>query len=245
MADGAAQQVRGERVFYLAFVAAAWAAVVVGFQPSVTQRWRGAAEYPAPLILELHVAAVTAWLVLLTVQALLINRRQPALHRRLGIAAFVLIPAIIVTALGAEVYSQRFFSPKYAENLRFFIAPLMEMLAFAIAATLAVAKRRNAATHKRLILVATAVLLTAAYARWWGDPLYRAFGDGLGGMIIHNFAGPNLLVALAAAHDWWRSRRIHAVYRAAIPALLGGEVFASLVYHNDAWPMMARRLVGL
>lgn len=245
MASGTAPQPRHERAFYLAFVVAAWAAVVAGFEPSVTQRWRGAADYPAPPILVWHVAAVTAWLLLLTAQVLLINRSRLALHRNLGLTVLVLIPVIVVTGLGAEIYSQRFFSPKYPENLRFFIAPIMEMLAFTIAATLAVVKRRNSAAHKRLILIATSVLLTAAYSRWWGEPLYSAFGDGLGGVILHNFAGPNLLIALAAVHDWWRTGRIHPVYLVAGPAVLGGELVASFIYHSDAWPTLARRLVGL
>ncbi len=234
-----------ERHFLPAFVVGAWLAVLLGFHPSVTRRWNGEADYPAPLILQLHVFAATGWLVLLTIQILLARRQRLSLHQTLGLGALVLIPAIVITGLGAEVYSQRFYSPRYPENLRFFIAPLFQMLVFAVAASLAVIKRREAATHKRLIVVATSMLLVAAYNRWWGEGLYELYGDGFLGMITHNFAGPNLLVLLAAGFDWLTLKRIHPVFAITIPLLIVGELAVSAIYHSAAWPGIARSLVGL
>lgn len=234
-----------ERHFLPVFVACAWIAVLIGFYPSVAARWHGEADYRAPLVLQLHVFAATGWLVVLTAQVLLARARRWPLHQTLGLSALALIPAIVVTGLGAEVYSQRFYSARYPENLRFFIAPLFQMLFFLLAASFALAKRREADAHKRLIVVATSMLLVAAYNRWWGEGLYQAFGDGFLGMIVHNFAGPTLLILLAAGFDWLTLKRVHRVYAITVPLLIAGEIVVSAIYHSAAWPGIAAAMVGL
>ncbi len=60
MTAAAARQAQAERNFFMAFAAMAWIVVLIGFYPSVAGRMRGEADYPAPLILQLHVAAVSA-----------------------------------------------------------------------------------------------------------------------------------------------------------------------------------------
>ena len=245
MTAAAARQAQAERNFFMAFAAMAWIVVLIGFYPSVAGRMRGEADYPAPLILQLHVVAVSAWLVVLSGQVVLIRTRRIALHRRIGMTLAALIPIIVITGIGAEVYSQRFFSPRYPDNLRFFIAPLLEMLGFAIAALLAWKKRHEPGAHKRLIVVATAILLVAPFARWWGEPLYKLVGDGFTGMIVHNFTGPDLVIALAAGFDRWKFGKIHRVYLVSLLALLIGEVIASAIYHSAAWPDVVRMMAGI
>lgn len=234
-----------EKHFLPVFVGCAWLAVLIGFYPQVMLRWHGQADYPAPLILQLHVFSATGWLFLLTTQVVLARLARWSFHQALGLSAMVLIPAIVITGIGAEIHSQRYYSPRDPDNLRFFIAPLFSMLVFLGSASLALAKRRQATTHKRLIVVATSILLVAAYNRWWGEGLYRAFGDGFLGMIIHNFAGPNLLVLLAAGFDWLTLKRIHPVYVITIAVLIVGELAVSAIYHSATWPGIAATLVGL
>src|SRR5512137_2264019 len=174
---------RWDRNFFLLYVLAAWIATGFGFYSSVTERFTGQPDYVAPLILQLHVFAFVGWLCLLSMQVLLIRTGRPRLHQRLGLLGAVLVPVMVVTAIGAEIFSQRFCSAKYPENLRFFISPLSTMALFAVFAVLAILQRRQPAAHKRLILLATTVALSAAYNRWWGEALYGLFGDGYAGMI--------------------------------------------------------------
>jgi hypothetical protein len=236
---------RWDRNLALLFVIAAWAAVLVGFYPAVSARWRGEADFPAPLILQLHVFAFAAWLCLLTAQVPLIRTSRTAWHMRLGLFGAILVPVLVVTAIGAEAYSQRFYSPQYPGNLRFFIAPLFSMLVFACAACGGVLRRRHPAAHKRLMMLATAMILVAAYNRWWGEALYEWFGDGLWGMIIRNFAGPDLLFVVLIGYDLVTRRRVHPVLAICVSAILAGEFAASAVYHSDWWPDVVRELVGI
>ena len=236
---------RWDRAFFILFVLAGWVSVLMGFAGEVAKRFRGEADYAAPLILFVHIFAFTGWMTLLTVQVLLIEMKRPRLHRRLGVIALVLIPVMIVSAIGAEVYSQRFYSPRFPANLNFFIAPLLQMLAFGLLAAAALLKRADASAHKRLILLATSIILVAAYNRWWGEALYERFGDGFWGMIVHNFAGPDLLILLAMLYDLATRRRIHRAYLIAAPLILAGELAASAIYHSAFWPGVVKTLVGL
>jgi hypothetical protein len=236
---------RWDRKFFLLYVLAAWGAIFVGFYPSVTRRYLGQADFPAPVILQVHVFAFTAWMCLLTAQIFLIRTGRHNIHKRLGVAGVVMVPILVITGVGAEIVSQRFYSPKYPENLQFFIAPLVQMLVFLICATMALLLRRDSAAHKRLILLGTSMILVAAYNRWWGDGLYQMFGDGFWGMIVHNFAGPNVLMAIAIAYDAVSRGRLHWVHSTMVPAILLAELATSIIYHHPAWPPIARKLVGI
>jgi uncharacterized membrane protein len=236
---------RWDRNFFLLFMLAALIATGFGFYPSVTGRFNGQADYVAPLVLQLHVFTVVGWLCLLSLQVLLIRTGRPRLHQRLGLLGAVLVPAMVVTAVGAEVFSQRFYSTTDPENLRFFISPLSSMVLFAVFAVLAILQRRQPATHKRLILLATTVVLVAAYNRWWGEELYERFGDGHAGMIIHNYAGIDLLLILLVAYDWITRRRIQSVYQWGVPVIFGTQLIATFIYHSEAWPGIVRRIIEL
>jgi len=236
---------RWDRNFFLLFMLAAWIATGIGFYPSVTERFTGQPDYVAPLVLQLHVFAFTGWLCLLSLQVLLVRTGRQRLHQRLGLLAAILVPVMVVTAIGAEIFSQRFYSAKYPENLRFFISPLSSMALFALFAVMAIRQRRQPAAHKRLILLATTVALSAAYNRWWGEALYALFGDGYAGMVIHNYAGIDLILVLLVAYDWATRRRIHPVYHWGVPLIFITQLIGTFIYHSEMWPGIVRRLVGL
>ena len=85
-----------------------------------------------------------------------------------GVVVIALIPVMAVSALGSELYSQQFHFDRPPNNLAFFILPIFYVVAFTILATLTVLARKNPNAHKRLILLATTMIVGAAYARWWG-----------------------------------------------------------------------------
>lgn len=231
--------------FIAAFLLGSYASIYFGFESSVTARLAGKADYPAPLILQLHVFAFAAWMVGLAVQTLLIRAGRPGLHRLSGFGMLALVPVMVVTAIGAEAASQHFYTPRYPENIRFFIEPIMQMIVFAVCISLGWRMRRDAAAHKRLMLLGTSAALVAAYNRWWGEALYERFGDGFWGMIVHNYAGPDLLMCILMAWDLATRRRIHRVYLVGVPLILASQLAASAIYHSDAWPRVARVLLGL
>ena len=234
-----------DNTFFLAFVFINWAAVLVGFYPSVSARWAGQADYPAPLILQVHVFAFAGWLVMLVVQLVLVRLGRGGWHRKSGWLTLLLAPIMVVTAIGAEVMSQRFYTPMFPDNARFFIEPIVQMAVFSGCVAAAVLLRRNPATHKRLMLLATSAALVAAYNRWWGETIYEWWGDGFWGMIAHNYAGPDLLMAMLVGYDLIARRRIHQAYLIGVPLILASQLVASAVYHSDWWPPLSERLAGV
>jgi hypothetical protein len=236
---------RWDRTFLVAFLLAAWAAVVVGFDESVSARFAGQADYPAPLVLQLHVFAFTGWMVMLACQIGLAHRGKLEWHRTSGMLTLLLEPVMVITAIGAEIASQRFYTPKFPDNARFFIEPVTQMTVFTACVTAAVWLRRDPPAHKRLMLLATSAVLVAAYNRWWGETLYDWYGDGFFGMIVHNFAGPDLLMAALVGYDLATRGRVHRVYLVAVPLILASQILASTIYHSDGWPLLVNRLIGL
>jgi len=226
---------RWDRNFYLTFLALCWFGVLMGFEPAVAKRLAGHANYPAPLILEVHAMAFSAWLILLTLQIALIRIQRPRLHMKLGLIGMALLPIMAVSAFFSEVYSQRFHFAHPPDSQAFFIIAIFYVVAFTSLATAALTARANPPAHKRLILLATTIIVGAAYTRWLGDPLYNAFGDGLGGMLINTFAATDALLLGAVAYDLITRRRLHSVYEIAIPAILFGEIATTFIYHSPRW----------
>jgi hypothetical protein len=232
-----------DRNFFLAFLALCWLGVLMGFVPAAVQRYQGHADYPAPLILKIHAFAFSGWMVLLTAQIGLIRARRPHLHMTLGLVAFALIPVMAISGILSEIYSQRFRTAEPNERA-FFIIAVYYVIAFTALASTAIAARKNPPAHKRLILLATTIIVGAAYGRWWGTALYHLFGDGYGGMLIYTYAGASMLLVAAAAYDWLTRGRLHRVYEIGIPAILAGEIATTIIYHSPGWVPIARFVVG-
>ena len=75
---------RWDRNFFLLYVALIWFGIAMGFVPEIAKHMRTpAARYP--LIVHIHAAAFVGWLILLTVQVLLVRGQRLDLHRKLGV----------------------------------------------------------------------------------------------------------------------------------------------------------------
>ena len=93
--------------------------------------------------------------------------------------------------------------------------------------------------------MATATIVGAAYARWWGEALEGAFGDDYWGMIANSFLGTNLILASAAIYDTATRGRPHRAYIVGIPVILAGQLACSWIYHANWWPAVSRGLIEL
>ena len=235
-----------DRSFFAAYLGACWLGVLFGFYRASSSRFTGHADYQAPPILVAHAILFSAWLALLTGQILLVRTKRLRLHKKLGRVAILLVPLMVYSAVAAEVHSQRFYIQRHDDDLHFFILPLFYAAAFGILSIWAVlVAKKDPVSHKRLILLATTVIVGAAYARWWGSELTVLFGDGFWGMLVNTFAGTNLLLAAAVGYDVATRKRVHRVYLIVVPAMLASELICSYIYHADWWMPIARRLIGI
>lgn len=234
-----------DRWFWPGFVVVAWVLVYLGFGEQVALRFAGKADYVAPPALVIHVFSVFAWLTLLSLQLALSRLGAIAIHRTLGWAALLVVPAAVWSAIAAEIYSERFYAAKYDDVIRFFPIPTFSMLSFGACALAALALRRNRATHMRLIFLATASVLVATFFRWWGDAIYDALAPGLWTEWTANYVGVALLVMTGIAYDLATRRSVHPVYRIAAPLMLAGQLGAVAIGQSDWWPPVGTALLSL
>lgn len=223
------------RGFYLGLALLMTAFAVGGF-------WR---TYWGPLLsgtldlhwlLHLHGIVFTLWLALLITQTRLVFRGRTQMHQKLGKYVGVFWGFAVITVGLSAVFGH--ISPAIGqefESLQGFVARLPvgggDIFGFIVLFGAGIAYRKRPAVHKRLMVMATAVLLPAAAGRIAGVvPIPGVF-------LI--FAAPLVFVALAMGYDLWAERRVHPTY------LIGGAFVLLLEARffflgSDTW----RRLSG-
>ncbi len=193
--------------FYLLMSLLMLALVTYGFSrtvgPSLLQNDR---PHRFLVLLGIHGAVFYGWMLFFVLQSALVRMHNIRLHRLLG--WFGAADGALVVIMGVWA--------TFAEPAPFALERigLLSMAGFGIPLALAILWRRRPAYHRRLLLVGTAVLTNAAFARFPGTYLPNHFF----------YAGTDLLIAAGIALDLWAERRIHVVYRVAMPLLLAAEI---------------------
>jgi FtsH-binding integral membrane protein len=109
---------------------------------------------------------------------------------------------MVVLGLAASTNSLvRNFAPPGLDPRAFYIVPVTDMLIFATLIAFAFRARRDSASHKRLILLATSGLMIAAFARW-PVPLLQ-------GKILADTLATYIFLAALVVYDLWSTHRIH------------------------------------
>jgi FtsH-binding integral membrane protein len=188
--------------------------VFAGFAPSYYLAGMFHALLPS-LVIHLHGAIFTAWILLLIAQTSLVSAGRVDIHRKLGIAGMFWACLMVVIGVLAATDSLVRADRPGRDPLFFYIIPLSDMLVFAPLIFLAYRARRDSATHKRLILVATIDLMIAAIARIPVSFVHRNAAHA--GMVSCAF----LLVLVA--YDLWSTHKVHR-------ATLWASAFMVFVY---------------
>lgn len=193
---------RSERLFFSSMAIALAITVFAGFAPTYYLRESfGSPELP--WYLHLHGLAFTAWMVLLVVQTSLVAANKTAVHRTLGVFGVAL--GVIMMILGAYVAVARIRAgfmapPPGAPQFLFLTLPLAGVIVFPLLFGSAIWLRRRTDFHKRLILLATLELVTAAVARL---PVITDIGP------VAFFGVTDLFIVAMAIYDWRTLKRIH------------------------------------
>ena len=207
-----ANTARSERLFFGGMALAFALTVLAGFSRSYYFNGFVTAPFALTPLLHWHGAVYTAWILLLVTQTLLVAGRRVDLHRRLGVAGAAL--AVVMIALGVGVAITRTASGAIADAgvppLVFLAVPLLGMVVFGGFVAAALLQRRNPAAHKRLMLLATLELVTAAVSRL---PLVEDWGP------VGFFGVTDLFVVAIVIYDLATLGRVHSA------TLWGGVLF--------------------
>jgi hypothetical protein len=171
-----------------------------------------------PLLFHIHGALFTAWMLLLVLQTSLVASRRTALHRRVGWLGLSVAAPMVVTGFLVSIAAARGQAPLGAAvragevtwvrvgipPLEMMFGNLAAMLLFGVFAGAGLAWRRRSEAHKRLMALATIVLLPPAIGRAT-ITLFGYFNPAL------FFVSTGLLVLAIAIHDRRSRGRVHPV----------------------------------
>ena len=190
-----------DRVFFFGMAVLLLGSVFLGF----AQSYYLAGMFHAPLpsaIIHVHGALFSSWILFLLAQTTLVAAGRVDLHRRIGIAGFLLACLMVIVGAWAATNSlARNGGPPGVDAKTFYIIPMTDMLIFAVLVFFAYRARFDSAAHKRIIIIATIGLTIAAVARWPIPGLHR---NPLAAALV-SYAFLLMLVA----YDLWSTHKFH------------------------------------
>ena len=234
---------RWDRYAFPAFVALIWLGILMGFVPEIVGHLGAGKGYR--LLTHVHAFLFMGWMVLLSVQVALIRTARVQWHKRLGVLAIAWAGAMAFVGPATAVVADRAAVGTPTFDPAFIAIQCTDILAFVVLVASGLAMRRNAAAHKRLMILATMYISDAGYARWLFLPVAGALGNGFWGNMIGGYGGSDVIILLLGAYDLVTRKRLHPVYLPALAFILAVQVGATLLYLDPAWKPVAMHLLGL
>jgi hypothetical protein len=225
---------RFDNFFFVGMNVVILVSVFVGFAKSYYLA--GVFRAPLPnLLVHIHGAAFTAWIVLLIAQTLLVTAGRVDLHRRFGLFGFGLACLVVILGVlvATENLARNFASmPSATEFRAFYAVALSDMLMFSVLIYFAFRERFHPAAHKRLILIATLAILDAAFDRW---PVPVPWWDDRITPLLCTYP----LLLLLMAYDWWSTGKIQRATLWASAFLVVVQQGRDPFGHIAAWQSFA------
>ena len=228
----------GRRFDHVFFPGIAWLMliiVLVGFAPSYYLA--GAIRAPLPsLAIHVHAMVFSCWTLLLIAQTSLTAVGRVDVHRRLGIAGFILAGSMLIVGAWAAT-DQLARGSHVRDPLAFYIFPLANVIAFAVLIVFAYRARFDSAAHKRLIIVASTALMTAPIARWHLHGFLHTRAFGVSATTAERLS--YIFILLLIAYDLWATRRVHRATVWAAAFLIAFQQLALYFGRTGVWHTFA------
>lgn len=231
----AARPRSGERMFFTAMAAWVLVANFLGFAPSYYLRFAMAPPHPleplTPLVFA-HGLVFSAFILLFAAQTALVGAGRVDLHRRLGVAGFGLVAVMIplAFAVGVGGIARPLTAPPGVPPLSWAAIPLLDLPVFGGLLIAALAKRRDPATHKRLMLCAIVDMLRPSLGRLL--PM-------MGAQAPVPLLAPLVFLLPLIAWDLASLRRLHpaTIVGTLVVALV--TVLSPMIWSTPAWLAVA------
>jgi hypothetical protein len=191
-----------------------------------------------PLLLNIHGAVMTGWVILLVVQSSLIAAHRVRWHRRLGWFGIVWAGLVVmlgsVTTVNAAAREVRHHTAFASSQVLITGLDLIQMVFFAVLVAAAVWFRNRSDYHKRLMLLTIVCMLPDALAR-----LPVSFMTNQ--LILVGLYG---FVVVSVAIDTLRNRRLHPVFGWGGAIVLGTFNIALYAMRRPEWIAFGKRVLG-
>jgi hypothetical protein len=239
----------GMAVWYIAIV-------LTGFIPDSIMKVglvQAGARAPFPLVLHMHAVLMGSFLLVLLAQTWLMATGRREYHMQLGVIGMVLAAALVLVGfvLAPTMYYQvwggaNFGPPEVREALAPVVSLLENILLLQVAAGLMFAlfiviglraRSREPGLHKRMMFLAVAGVLGAAFSRMHWLPSTMPASP----LAINLYA----LVAIAPMFLWdiVRNRRVHKAYLIWFPVFVTVITTVNLVWDKPWWHATAMAIM--
>lgn len=236
----AAWSAREDRTAFVVWLALIWIGILAGFGVDMSRFLHESP--PEPRIVDVHAFVFSFWMVLLTVQVLLVAGDRVALHRKLGWFAAGWAGLMLVLGPLAAFASQTLVlhGPEY--DPPFLSIQLGGVTEFFLLLVWGISLRKNPAAHKRIMILSTLALSDAGFNRFSGW-IWPAMPSSLLVWYVWCYYGSVLVIAGMAAWDWWRGRLMKQFAAGAV-FLLAAEGVEDLLYHWGPWKIFTTAAIA-
>jgi len=224
------------RYFYLVMSLVLAAIVILGFSRTVNI-FLIHANPPRPLLLWIHGAAFSTWIVFFIAQSALVRTRKVSVHRALGWFGATLAALMVVLGIAVAVVMTRFDTVVlHQKGVEAFLSiPFLDMLLFGSCIALAIYWRTKPEYHRRLVFIASCLLMDAAIGRFEFMFNHSLF-----------YVALDCLILLGVVRDWVVDKRVHKVYLYALPSLIVVQSLAIYAWRINPkwWQAITQAIVG-
>lgn len=243
MRGGFATHHRHDRAMIAGVVFAIWLAIVAGFGIDIVKRAHNG-PLSFPFIIHAHAVVYTSWLVLLAAQVWLVRTGRVTVHRRLGMAALVLLPLMLVLGPAAAIH-QVLNNPYMPDKwIAWLSVQFTNAFGSAVLLAAGLLMRRHPAAHKRLMLMGTIAVTEPGFSRIWAPMLAARLGEGFLPFYVSTYIGTLLLVVGVGVYDLATRRRLHPAYIAAALWIFANEAVATWLFYQPFWLASMKAMTG-
>lgn len=228
------------RWFYLGFGIYCLAAVFVGFSTTYILPL-SSGTFDGPVIVHLHGAVALGWVALFFVQTTLVRNNRSRVHRKLGYAGIPVAVGVLVTGVGTAIWATKRDLAASSFALTIPIGTLTSLLIFTAFVVYAVAMRRRPDWHKRLMMLATVVVLWPAFFRFRHLVPWVPHPDIWLGLVL-----ADLPILVAAARDRIIYGHVHPVWKIFGTLLIAEQSLEALfLFETPLWQDLGEAIYRL
>lgn len=205
------------RAFYLVWSLVMVAVFLAGFSQTVPGDF--ASTPGLPLLLHVHGAVFTCWVVLMIAQPALVTAGDLRRHRQLGIAGAILAGAMVIMGVAATLFSIGHHRvPTFFPKGVFLVMNILGVCVFGGLVVAAIRLRRRSDWHKRLMMCASASILGPGLGRFLPMDSFGAIAP----LVL--FAVNDAILLMGPAADLVVRRRIHPAYGWGAAAVVASQI---------------------
>ena len=227
-----------EHRFFLTVAVAFPLITIIGFAPSYYFKTVLNSPPLPSLLVHVHGMVMSLWIILFAVQTYLITSKRIKLHITLGSFGVLLAGAVVVigmmTAIAAAARGSAF--PGYTP-LQFFMVPAGGLVIFAMLFAAAIYYRKNAANHKRLMLLTVLGMLSPSVGR-----LPLPFIPTLGSWWF--FGIPDLITIALLIGDTHINGKVNKAFLWGTVLLVASGPIQMMIARTETWLTFAAWVTG-